>query len=185
MAATATAIPTLKRTTWAQTYPSRPITMIVPYGAGGPTDTIARIIAEGMRKPLGQPIIIENIAGASATIGVGRVVRAPSDGYTVGIGNWASQVLNGAVFTLPYDLLQDFAPVAQIASDPQVIIARQNMPANSLSELIAWLRANPDKGTQGTGGAGPALRTWSARYSSNKRIRAFSSSPIGLASAQR
>jgi tripartite-type tricarboxylate transporter receptor subunit TctC len=154
MAATATAIPTLKRTTWAQTYPSRPITMIVPYGAGGPTDTIARIIAEGMRKPLGQPIIIENIAGASATIGVGRVVRAPSDGYTVGIGNWASQVLNGAVFTLPYDLLQDFAPVAQIASDPQVIIARQNMPANSLSELIAWLRANPDKGTQGTGGAG-------------------------------
>jgi tripartite-type tricarboxylate transporter receptor subunit TctC len=80
--------------------------------------------------------------------------RAPGDGYTVGIGNWASHVLNGAVFTLPYDLLQDFAPVAQIASDPQVIITRQDMPANSLSELIAWLRANPDKGTQGTGGAG-------------------------------
>lgn len=154
MAATATAIPTLARTAWAQTYPTRPISMIVPYGAGGPTDTVARIIAEGMRKPLGQPIIIENVAGASATIGVGRLARAPSDGYTVGIGNWASHVLNGAVFTLPYDLLQDFAPVAQIASDPQVIITRQDMLANSLSELIAWLRANPDKGTQGTGGAG-------------------------------
>jgi tripartite-type tricarboxylate transporter receptor subunit TctC len=128
--------------------------MIVPYGAGGPTDTVARIIAEGMRKSLGQPIIIENVAGASATIGVGRLARAPGDGYTVGIGNWASHVLNGAVFALPYDLLQDFTPVAQIASDPQVIIARQDMPANSLSELIAWLRANPDKGTQGTGGAG-------------------------------
>ena len=154
MAATAAALPTFARAPWAQTYPTRPIMMIVPYGAGGPTDTVARIIAEGMRKPLGQPIIIENVAGASATVGVGRLARASGDGYTLGIGNWASHVLNGAVFALPYDLLQDFAPVAQIASDPQVIIARKDMPANSLSDLIAWLRLNPDKATQGTGGAG-------------------------------
>jgi tripartite-type tricarboxylate transporter receptor subunit TctC len=128
--------------------------MIVPYGAGGPTDTVARIIAEGMRKPLGQPIIIENVAGASATVGVGRLARAAGDGYTLGVGNWASHVLNGAVFGLSYDLLQDFEPIAQIASDPQVIIARRDMPASNLRELIAWLKANPDKATQGTGGVG-------------------------------
>jgi tripartite-type tricarboxylate transporter receptor subunit TctC len=154
MAAAAIALPSVARVSSAQTYPTRPITMIVPYGAGGPTDTVARIIAEGMHKSVGQPIIIENVAGASATIGVGRLARAPGDGYTVGIGNWSSHVLNGAVFALPYDLLQDFAPVAQIASDPQVIIARKDMPANGLSDLITWLRANPDKATQGTGGAG-------------------------------
>jgi tripartite-type tricarboxylate transporter receptor subunit TctC len=138
----------------AQTYPTRPITMIVPYGAGGPTDTVARILADGMREALGQPIIIENIAGASATIGVERAARAASDGYTICVGNWPSHVLNGAVFTLRYDVLKDFEPVAQVASDPQVIIARKDFPANSLMELIEWLRANPGKATQGTGGAG-------------------------------
>jgi tripartite-type tricarboxylate transporter receptor subunit TctC len=138
----------------AQTYPTRPITMIVPYGAGGPTDTIARILADGMREALGQPIIIENIAGASATIGVERAARAASDGYTICVGNWPSHVLNGAVFTLRYDVLKDFEPVAQVASDPQVIIARKDFPANRLIELIEWLRANPGKATQGTGGAG-------------------------------
>jgi tripartite-type tricarboxylate transporter receptor subunit TctC len=142
------------RVAWTQTYPTRAITLIVPYGAGGPTDTVARILAEGMRNVLGQPVIVENVAGASGSIGVGRVARAAGDGYTLGIGNWASHVLNGAVFTLQYDLLTDFEPVAQVASDPQVIIARKDLPPNSLIELIEWLRANPDKATQGTGGAG-------------------------------
>jgi tripartite-type tricarboxylate transporter receptor subunit TctC len=154
VAAATAALLTLSRIGRAQTYPTRPITMIVPYGAGGPTDTVARILADGMREALGQPIIIENIAGASATIGVERAARAASDGYTVCIGTWASHVLNGAVFTLRYDLLRDFEPIAHVANDPQVIIARNDMPANSLTELIAWLRANPGKATQGTGGAG-------------------------------
>jgi tripartite-type tricarboxylate transporter receptor subunit TctC len=154
IAATTTMLSAVSSAAWAQTYPSRPIMMIVPYGAGGPSDTVGRILAEGMRSALGQPVIIENVAGASATIGVGRLARASGDGYTLGVGNWSSHVLNGAVFALPYDLLNDFEPVAQFASDPQVIIARSGLPANSLSELIAWLRANPDKATQGTGGAG-------------------------------
>jgi tripartite-type tricarboxylate transporter receptor subunit TctC len=154
IAATTTLLSAVSLVAWAQTYPSRPIMMIVPYGAGGPSDTVGRILAEGMRSALGQPVIIENVAGASATIGVGRLARASDDGYTLGIGNRSSHVLNGAVFALPYDLLNDFEPVAQFASDPQVIIARSGLPANSLSELIAWLRANPNKATQGTGGAG-------------------------------
>jgi tripartite-type tricarboxylate transporter receptor subunit TctC len=154
LAVGAAALPTVPRVARAQTYPARPIMMIVPYGAGGPTDTIGRIIAEGMRGPLGEPVIVENVAGASAAIGVGRVARAVGDGYTLGIGNWASHVLNGAVFALQYDLLEDFEPIAQIAGDPQVIIARKDMPGNTLSELISWLQANPDKATQGTGGAG-------------------------------
>jgi tripartite-type tricarboxylate transporter receptor subunit TctC len=164
LAAGAMALPLGSRNSWAQTYPTRPIMMIVPYGAGGPTDTVARIMAEGMRRTLGQPIIIENLAGASATIGVGRVARAAGDGYTIGVGNWASQVLNGAVFTLPYDLVKDFKPIAQVASDPQVIVARKDMPANSLRELIAWLQANPDQATQGTGGAGSTSHVMGALF---------------------
>jgi tripartite-type tricarboxylate transporter receptor subunit TctC len=154
LAATAAALPTVSRIARAQPYPTRPIMMIVPYGAGGPTDTVGRIIAEGMRGALGQSIIVENVAGASATIGVGRAARAAGDGYTLGIGNWSSHVLNGAIFALQYDLLRDFEPIAHIASDPQLIIARKDMPTDNLSELIAWLRTNPDKASQGTGGAG-------------------------------
>jgi tripartite-type tricarboxylate transporter receptor subunit TctC len=140
--------------TWAQAYPSRAITMIVPFGAGGPADTIGRIVAEGMREPLGQPVIVENVAGASGTIGLGRVVGAPADGYTLVLGNWATHVLNGAMFTLRYDLRADFEAVALVSSDPLLIVARKSMPANDLREFIAWLKANPDQATQGTTGAG-------------------------------
>lgn len=138
----------------AQSYPTRPITMVVPYGAGGPADTIGRIVAEGMRGPLGQTVIIENVAGASGTIGVGRVARAAADGYTFVLGNWATHVLNGPMFALQYDLLKDFEPVSLISSDPLMIVAKKAMPANDLKEFIAWLKANPDKATQGTSGAG-------------------------------
>ncbi|MEA2929684.1 MAG: hypothetical protein QOG38_2112 [Hyphomicrobiales bacterium] len=138
----------------AQTYPTRPITMIVPFGAGGPVDTLARILSEPMRLSLGQPVIIENVTGASGTIGVARAVRAAPDGYTVSIGNWPSHVVNGATYTLQYDVLKDFEPVALLPNNPYVVVGKNTLPANTLAELIAWLKANPDKATEGTGGAG-------------------------------
>jgi tripartite-type tricarboxylate transporter receptor subunit TctC len=138
----------------SQSYPSRPITLIVPFGAGGPVDTLARTLIEPMRVSLGQPVLIENVTGASGTIGVGRAVRAAPDGYTVSIGNWPSHVVNGAIYSLPYDLLKDFAPVARLPSNPYVIVARKDLPAKDLKELIAWLKANPDKATEGTAGPG-------------------------------
>ncbi|HEY2228967.1 MAG TPA: tripartite tricarboxylate transporter substrate-binding protein [Xanthobacteraceae bacterium] len=138
----------------AQTYPSRPITMIVPFAAGGPTDRIGRIVAEGMRPSLGQPIVIEDVTGASGTIGVGRAARAAPDGYTLSVGQWATHVLNGAVFTLPYNVLDDFEPIALLTSNPQLVVAKNAVPAENLKELIAWLKANPGKASQGTAGAG-------------------------------
>jgi tripartite-type tricarboxylate transporter receptor subunit TctC len=138
----------------AQTYPSRPITMVVPYSAGGPTDTIARIMAERMRGPLGQTIIVENTTGAAGTLGVGRVARAAPDGYTISIGHWGTHVVNGAIYPLQYDVFNDFEPVAMIASNPQLIVARKTVPAKDLQELVTWLKANSAKATQGTAGHG-------------------------------
>jgi len=138
----------------AQTYPSRPITMIVPFAAGGPTDRIGRIVAEGMRASLGQPIVIEDVTAASGTLVVGRAVRAAPDGYTLSMGMWATHVLNGAVFALPYSLLDDLEPIVLLTSNPQLVIAKKDVPAGNLRELIAWLKANPGKASQGTAGAG-------------------------------
>jgi tripartite-type tricarboxylate transporter receptor subunit TctC len=138
----------------AQTYPSRPVTLVVAYGAGGPTDAVARIFAERMREPLGQNVIVENVSGANGSLGVGRVARAAPDGYTVILGNWPTNVVNGAIMTLPYDLQKDLEPVALLSANPYVVLARKDLPANSLPELIAWLKANPDKATQGTAGPG-------------------------------
>jgi tripartite-type tricarboxylate transporter receptor subunit TctC len=137
-----------------QTYPSRPITMIVPLAPGGSTDVIARIMAEGMRAALGQPVIAENVTGAGGTIGVGRLARSAPDGYTIGIGQWGTNVANGAVYTLQYDLMKDFEPIALIATQPFLVVSRKTMPANDLKELIAWLKANADKAAQGNSGAG-------------------------------
>jgi tripartite-type tricarboxylate transporter receptor subunit TctC len=131
--------------------------MVVPFGAGGATDPIGRILAEGMRASLGQPVVIENVPGGSGTIGVGRVTRAAADGYTLGIGGNPTHVWNGAMFALPYDALNDFEPVSLLVDSPMLIVARKSMPARDLKELIAWLKANPDKATQGTTGAGGAL----------------------------
>jgi len=139
-----------------QVYPSRPITIVVPFAAGGPTDTIARIMAEHMRVSLGQPIILENVAGAAGSIGAGRVARAAGDGYTLVAGVWGTHVVNGAIYALQYDLLTDFEPISLLASNPMMIVAKKVIPANDLRELIAWLKTNPDKasaGTTGTGGA--------------------------------
>jgi len=138
----------------AQPYPSHPVTLIVPFGAGGPVDTLARSLSDAMRRSLGQAVLIENVTGASGTIGVGRAVRAAPDGYTVSMGNWPSHIVNGAIYTLPYDVLKDFEPVARLPSNPYVVVARKDLPAANLKELIDWLKANPDKATQGTGGPG-------------------------------
>src|SRR5215470_5879149 len=138
----------------AQPYPNRPITLIVPYGAGGPLDTLARIVSDRMRVPLGQSLVVENVTGASGTVGVGRAARSAPDGYTVSVGNWPTHVVNGATFTLQYDLLADFAPVALLSSNPYVVVARKELPAKDLRALIAYLKANPDKVTLGTAGPG-------------------------------
>jgi tripartite-type tricarboxylate transporter receptor subunit TctC len=140
----------------AQTYPSRPITMVVPYSAGGPTDTIARNMAERLRGPLGQIIVVENVTGAAGTIGVGKVARAAADGYTISIGHWGTHVVNPAIYALQYDALKDFEPVAMIATNPQLIVAKKAMPAQDLQGLIAWLKANSATATQGTAGHGSA-----------------------------
>jgi tripartite-type tricarboxylate transporter receptor subunit TctC len=140
----------------AQTYPSRPITMVVPYSAGGPTDTIARIMAERMRGPLGQIIVVENVTGAAGTIGVGKVARAAADGYSISIGHWGTHVVNPAIYPLQYDALKDFEPVAMIATNPQLIVAKKAVPAQDLQGLIAWLKANAATATQGTAGHGSA-----------------------------
>jgi tripartite-type tricarboxylate transporter receptor subunit TctC len=129
----------------AQTYPTRPITMVVPFAAGGPTDTITRIVAEHMRASLGQTVIVENVTGADGVIGVGRVARAAPDGYTLSIGQWSTHVLNGAAYTLPYDLVKDFEPVGLIATNPEVIVSNTAVPAKDLRELIAWLKPNQGK----------------------------------------
>jgi tripartite-type tricarboxylate transporter receptor subunit TctC len=140
----------------AQTYPSRPIIVVVPFAAGGPTDALARIMAERMRKTLGQPVVIENTTGAAGSIGVGRVARAAPDGYTVGIGHWSTHVVNGAIYDLQYDLVKDFEPVAMMASGPQLIIAKNAVPAKDLKELVAWVKANQDHISAGTAGVGSA-----------------------------
>jgi tripartite-type tricarboxylate transporter receptor subunit TctC len=138
----------------AQTYPSRPVTMIVPASAGGPTDAIARVLSERMTANLGGTVLVDNVAGAGGSIGVGKVARSASDGYTLGIGQWSHYVLNGATYALQYDLLADFAPVAMIVTGPLLLVSRKDLPANDLKGLIAWLKANPDKATAGTGGVG-------------------------------
>ena len=138
----------------AQPYPSRPITMVAPFAAGAPVDTVGRFMAERMRTSLGQPVIVENVSGAGGSLGAGRVARAAADGYTISVGNFSSHVLNGAIYALQYDVLKDFEPVALLASNPQLITSKNGVPAKDLKGLIAWLKANPDKASAGTGGVG-------------------------------
>jgi tripartite-type tricarboxylate transporter receptor subunit TctC len=139
----------------AQTYPSHTITVIVPTGAGGPQDVIVRVVAERMRDALGQAVIIENVPGANGTLGVGRVARAKPDGYTLEFSvSFSTHVVNGAIYALPYDVVNDFEPVALVADAPQIILAKNAVPANNLQELIAWLKANPDNASMGHIGPG-------------------------------
>lgn len=138
----------------AQTYPSKPITFMVPFAAGGPSDTIARILSDRLRVSLGQAIIIENVTGAGGTIGAARVARASPDGYTAIVGNWGSFVVTGAMYSLQFDLLNDFEPVSLLPTEPLMINSKSAFPAKDLKELVAWLKANPDKATAGASGIG-------------------------------
>ena len=154
LAAGAVALPAVARSAFAQAYPTKPITIVVPFAAGGPTDTIARLLAERLRVSLGQTVIVESATGAGGTIGVGRAARAAPDGYTISLGQNGSHVVTGATYTnLPYDLLNDFEPLSLLCIAPFVVVAKKTVPANDLKEFIAWLQANPNR-TVGTAGQG-------------------------------
>jgi tripartite-type tricarboxylate transporter receptor subunit TctC len=138
----------------AQGYPSRPITIIVPFVAGGPSDWLGRLVAERLRVSFSQPVIIENVAGANGSIGVGRVARAAPDGYTLLIGLWNTHVANGAIYALPYDVQTDFEPVGLLSNSASLVVARKSLPADDLKGLVEWLKANPGKATEGHVGIG-------------------------------
>jgi len=138
----------------AETYPTKPITIVVPFAAGGPSDAIARILGDRMKATLGQPFLIENVTGAGGSIGVGRAVRAAPDGYTISFGHLGTHVANQAIYPLPYDMLTDLDPVVLLPSNPMVVVSRNSLPAKNLRELVAWLKANPNKASAGTAGAG-------------------------------
>jgi tripartite-type tricarboxylate transporter receptor subunit TctC len=140
----------------AQTFPTKQVTIVVPFTAGGPTDTLARILAERMSRTLGQTVIVENTTGAAGTLGVARVVRAAPDGYTIGIGHWSTHVVNPAIYPLTFNILDDLEPLASIATNPQLLVTRKDFPASDLKALVEYTKANPDKVTAGTAGVGAA-----------------------------
>ena len=154
LAAGAAALPAVARIAAAQGYPSRPITMMVPFPPGGLTDVVGRLVAEGMRSSLGQTIVIENVGGAGGSIGTGRVARAAPDGYTITVGIWNTHVANGVTYPLQYDIVNDFEPIALLADAPLLFLGKKALAANDLRELIAWLKANPDTASMATTGAG-------------------------------
>jgi tripartite-type tricarboxylate transporter receptor subunit TctC len=154
MTLAATAVLGWPLATLAQTYPTRPIALGVAFSAGGPSDSIARILADRMGRALGQPVVVENVTGAGGTIGVGKVVRAAPDGYTLGIGHNGTHVINGALYPLPYDLVKDLAPVSLVAANPQMIIVNPGMPVKNVRELLAWVKENQNRLNIGTGGIG-------------------------------
>src|ERR1700710_768823 len=148
----------------AQTYPSRPITLIAPTSPGGPPDTIGRILAERMKVTLGQPVIVENVTGAGGSIGVTRVARAGPDGYTVSIGHLNTHVFTGAVYNLSFDLLKDLAPVTMLTSAPMVFVARKDFPPNNLRELVAFLKEHPKGAALGSVGVGGPAKVWATDF---------------------
>src|SRR5215469_11389044 len=147
LAAGAAALPALSRAARAQTYPTRRITLIVPFPPGGSTDVTARVLVERMRPLLGQPLIIENIGGAGGSIAVGRLARAAPDGYTIDIGQWDTHVGNGVLYPLSYDLQKDFEPIGLMTINPQLMVGRKGFPADDLKGLVAWMKANPGRAT--------------------------------------
>ncbi len=138
----------------ADDFPSHPITIMVPFAAGGPSDAMARILGDRMKTVLGQPLVIENVTGAGGSIGVGRVVRSPADGYTIGFGHLGTHVANGAVYKLGYDLVADLEPIVMLPSNPMIVVSKNAVPAKTLNELLAWLRSRPEPVTAGTAGLG-------------------------------
>jgi tripartite-type tricarboxylate transporter receptor subunit TctC len=155
----------------AQDYPSHPITMIVPFAAGGPTDTLGRILSERMRASLGETIVIENVTGAGSTIGVGRAAQATPDGYTLALGNWTSFVGSGALYRTSYDLQKDFEPVSLLTFAPMLIVGKNTLPVKDAKELIAWLKASPDKVSAATVGAGSAAHVCGLYFQDKTKTR--------------
>jgi tripartite-type tricarboxylate transporter receptor subunit TctC len=174
----AATLPTIPRVARAQTYPRRPITLVVPYAAGGPTDALARILAERMTASLGQPVVVENMSGANGSIAVGRVARAAPDGYTICLGVWNTHVSNGALYSLQYDVMNDFEPISLVASFSSIVVARKSLPANDLKEFIAWLKANPNSASQGSAGAGSLGHIGGVHFRTSPGL-VFSTCPIG------
>jgi len=160
-----------QRVVRAQSYPARPVTLVVPFPAGGPTDMIARIFAERLRQALGQSVIVENVAGAGATIGVARVIRAAPDGYTLSAGNSTSHVGGPAIYPFTYDVLNDLESVALLSISPTMLVARKDFPANTVQDLIVWLKGNPGKATGGTSGAGSSGQLASILFQSQTGTR--------------
>jgi tripartite-type tricarboxylate transporter receptor subunit TctC len=148
------ALPYCSRVAWAQAWPTRPVTIIVPFAAGGPSDVLARVLGERMRVVLGQTVVVENVTGAGGTVGVTRAVRSAPDGYTVSFGHLGTHVINGAIYPLPFDLLNDLEPIGLIGGNPQMVVSKNAVPARDLKELIAWIKANQDAVTIGTAGVG-------------------------------
>jgi tripartite-type tricarboxylate transporter receptor subunit TctC len=155
----------------AQVYPSRPITMLVGFPPGGATTLLARFLAEHMKETLGQPIVVESVPGAGGSLSVNRVVRATPDGYTLSFGNWASHVGAGAVYPVTYDVRTDLEPIARVADTPLWVVARKDLPAKDLRELIAWLKANPDKASAATVGPGSGSHLCGIYLQNNTGVR--------------
>jgi tripartite-type tricarboxylate transporter receptor subunit TctC len=155
----------------AEGYPSRPVTMMVGFPPGGPTDPLARIVADAMQGPLGQPVVVETLSGSSGTIATGRVVHARPDGYTIGIGNWSSHVASPAIYPLDYDVLRDLQPISLISASPLWIIGKEALPPNTMPELIAWLKARSEPATFGTVGTGSAAHLCGLYFAQKTGLR--------------
>jgi len=150
----------------AQGYPSRPIVIVVPFSAGGPTDALMRVLGERMRASLEQPLLVENVTGAAGTIGVAKVARATPNGYTLSVGHWSTHVINGAIYPLTFDLLKDLDPVARLTSYPMLLVAKNDIPAKEVKEFVAWVRANQDKASAGSIGVGGAAHVAGVNFQS-------------------
>ena len=155
----------------AEIFPSRPVTMMVGFPPGGPTDTLARIIADAMQGPLGQPVVVETLSGASGTIATGRVVHARPDGYTIGIGQWSSHVASPAIYPLDYDVLRDLQPISLLSASPLWIIGKEALPPKTITELIAWMKARPEPTTFGTVGTGSAAHLCGLYFAQKTGLR--------------
>jgi tripartite-type tricarboxylate transporter receptor subunit TctC len=148
----------------AETYPSRALSLIVPFPAGGPTDVLARILAARLKDALGQTVVVDNVSGAGGTIAVAKAVRSPPDGYTLSIGQLTSHVMSGAAYATNYDLLKDLEPVALLTTSPLWVIGRNTLPGSSLQDVVAWLKANPDKASVATIGTGSPAHVWAVFF---------------------
>src|SRR5579862_1916193 len=172
MAAGALALPAVSRKTLAESFPSRPVTVIVPFAPGALNDIVARLLSDVMGKTLGQPVVVENLTGADGTIATNRVARSTPDGYTIVVGNWNTHVANSLIYSLQYDMTNDFVPVMLLPAAPMVLVAKKATPATDLKSFIAWLKANPDKASMGTAGVGspPHMLALLFRQQTNTRF---------------